>query len=97
MLKEDFAESFKNDQHDTIQSTYFRDQCFRIFTVCCHAKSPNNSDIRNYNAIVVTESSDYDRVTSMSCLQKVVYKIEYMHERGWENVYILKRWCGVAI
>ena len=50
--------------------------------------SPNNNDVINNNVIVVTESSDHDRVTSMSCLQKVVHKIEHMHEKTYENVYI---------
>ena len=49
--------------------------------VCCYAKSPNNSDARNVNVIVVTKCSDHDRVTSMSCLQKFVHKIELMQEK----------------
>ena len=53
MLHVDFAESCKIDQHDIIQSTYFRNQCFRMFTACCYAKNPNNNDVRNYNAIVL--------------------------------------------
>ena len=28
-----FAESYKNDQQDAIQSAYFRNQCCRIFTM----------------------------------------------------------------
>ena len=42
----------------------------------------------NDNAIAVTESSDHDRVASMNCLQKVVHKIEHMHEKTYENVYV---------
>ena len=40
------------------------------------------------NVIAVTESSDHDRVVSVSRLQKVVHKIEHMHEKTYENVYI---------
>ena len=87
MLHVEFAESYKNDQQDAMQSAYFGNQCFRIFTECCYAKSPNNNDVRNDNVIVVTENSDHDRVASMSCLQKVVLKIEHMHEKTYENVY----------
>ena len=68
MLHVDFAESYKNDQQDAIQSTYFGNQCLRIFTACCYAKNPNNNNVRNNNVIVVTESSDHDKVASMSCL-----------------------------
>ena len=81
MLHVDFTESYQNDQHDAIQSAYFGNQCLRTFTVCCYAKSPNNNDVRKDNVIVVTESSNHDKVASMSCLQKVVHKIEHMHEK----------------
>ena len=47
MLHVDFAESYKNDQQDVIQSEYFGNHCFRIFTACCYAESPNNNDIIN--------------------------------------------------
>ena len=46
------------------------------------------NNVRNDNFIVVTESSDHDRVQSMSCLQKVVHKIKYTHEKICENVYV---------
>ena len=88
MLHEDFAEIYKNHQQDVIQKAYFGNQCFRIFTACCYAKSPNNNDVRNDNVIVVTESSDHDRVASISCLQKVIHKIEHMHEKTYKNVYV---------
>ena len=57
-------------------------------TACFYAKSSNNNNVRNYNVIVVTESSDHDRVASMSCLQKVVHKIEHMHKKMYANVYV---------
>ena len=77
MLNVDFAESYKNDKRDA----YFGNQYFRILTACCYTKRPNNNDVRNDNAIFVTESSDRDRVTSMNCLQNVAHKMENMHEK----------------
>ena len=88
MLHVDFAENYKNDHQDTIQSAYFRNQRFRIFTACCYAKSTNNNDFRNYNVIVVAGSSDRDRVASLSCLQKVVHKMKRMHEKTYNNFYV---------
>ena len=38
--------------------------------------------------IVVIESFDHSRVVSMSCLQKVAHKIEHMHAKTYENVYV---------
>ena len=88
MLHEDFAEIYKNHQQDAIQKAYFGNQYFRIFTACFYAKSPNNNDVRNYNVIVVTESSYHDRVASISCLEEVIRKIEHIHEKTYENVYL---------
>ena len=88
MLHEDFAEIYKNHQQDAMQKAYFGNQCFRIFTACYSAKSPNNNDVDNDNVIVVTESSNHDRVASISFLQKVIHKIEHMHEKTYENVYV---------
>ena len=90
MLHVDFAENYKNDKRDV----YFGYQYFRIFTACWYAKSPNNNDVRNDNVIIVTKSSDHDRVTSMNCLQNIVHKMEHMHEKTYENVYV---WSGVTI
>ena len=45
--------------------------------MCCYAKRPNNNDVRNDNAIHVTESSCKNKVVPMNCLQT----IEHMHEK----------------
>ena len=76
--------------NNTIRSVYFENQCFSVFTACCYTKSTNNFDVRNYNVIVVSESSDHNSVASMSCLQKVVHQIKYIHmqEKTYDNVYV---------
>ena len=38
--------------------------------------------------MVATANSDRNRVTSMSCLQKVVHKIEHKHEKTCQSVYV---------
>ena len=73
MIQIDFAESYKNEQQDVIQSAYFGNQCFSIFTGCCYFNVQGN--IKNDNVIVVSEISDHDIVASMSCLEKVVHEI----------------------
>ena len=78
---------YENDQQDVIQSVYFGNQRFNIFTACSYTKSHNNNDVRN-DVIVFTKSSDHDRVASMSCLQKVVHKIEHTYGKTHENVYV---------
>ena len=45
----------------------------------------------------VTKTSDHNRVAFMSCLQKVVYKVEYMYEKTCENVYARSDGMGSQI
>ena len=59
--------------------------------MCCYTKSPNNNDIRNDNAITVTETSDHHSAAFMNCLEKVIHRIKHMHETLHENVYV---WSG---
>ena len=74
MVQVDFAASYKNDQQDAIQSAYFRNQCFSIFTACCYV---------NVEGVIKN-----DGVVSMSCLQKVVEEIELKNGKSYENLYV---------
>ena len=49
----DFAESYRNDQQNEIQSAYFVNQSFSLFTSCCYFKG-TTSKIRNKSVVVVT-------------------------------------------
>ena len=66
----DFAESYRNDQQNEIQNAYFGNQSFSLFTSCCYFEGVTN-EIRNKSVVVLTENSDHNRITSMSCLKKV--------------------------
>ena len=85
-IQVDFAESYKNERLDAIQTVYFGNQRFSIFTACCYFNAQGK--IKNDNVIVVTERSDHDRVASMSCLLKVVHEIESKHGKCYENLYV---------
>ena len=86
MVQVDFAESYKNDQQDAIQSAYFGNQCFSIFTACCYVNV--EGVIKNQSVVILTERSEHDRVASMSCLQKVVEEIELKNGKSYENLYV---------
>ena len=58
----DFDESYRNDQQNEIQSAYFGNQSFSLFTSCCYFKGVT-SEIRNKSVVVVTENSDHNRIT----------------------------------
>ena len=67
----DFAENYRNDQQDEIQSAYFGHQSFSLFTSCCYYKDGEDNLLQK-SVVIATENSDHNRVTSMSSLKKVV-------------------------
>ena len=67
----DFAENYRNDQQNEIQSAYFGHQSFSLFTSCCYYKDDGNI-LQQKSIVIITENSDHNRVTSMSSLRKVV-------------------------
>ena len=60
MIQVDFAERYKNWQHDAIQSPVFG---ISILTACCYFNAQGK--IKNDNVIVATERSGHDRVASI--------------------------------
>ena len=83
----DFAESYRNDQENKIQSAYFGNQSFLLFTSSCYFKGAT-SEIRNKSVIVVTENSDHNRITSTSCLKKETNTVEMECGKSFTNVVL---------
>ena len=67
----DFAENYRNDQQNEIQSAYFGHQSFPPFTSCYYYKYDGNI-LQQKSIVILTENSDHNRVTSMSSFRKVV-------------------------
>jgi len=60
-----FAKNYRNDQQNEIQSAYFGHQSCSLFTACCYYKDDGNT-LQQKSIVIVTESSDHNRITSMS-------------------------------
>ena len=84
----DFDESYRNDKENEIQRAYLGNQSFSLFTSCCYFKGIT-SKIRNESAVVVTENSDNNRITSMSCLKRVIDTVETQWGKSFTNVVLL--------
>lgn len=73
----DYSESYRNKQQDEIQSAYFGQSSFSIFTACAYYKADNSDDpLVKRSLTIVSESSDHSRVASMSCVKMVIEEIE---------------------
>ena len=83
----DLPESYRNDQQNEIQGAYLGNQSFSLFTLCCYFKG-SISEIRNKGVVVVTENSDHNRITSMSCLKNVIDTMETEYGKSFTNVVL---------
>ena len=86
----DFAESYRNDNENEIQSDYSGNQSFLLFTSCCYFKGAT-SEIGNKIVVVVTENLDHNRITSMNCLKKLIDTVETECGKSFTNVVL---WSG---
>ena len=93
LLYVDFAESYRNDQQNEIQNAYFGNQSFSLFTSCCYFKGAT-SEIKNKSVVVVTENSDHNRITSMSCLKKMIDTMETECGKSFTNFALCSNGMG---
>ena len=61
LVHDDFAETYRNDQQNEIQSAYFENESFPLFPSCCFFKGAT-SQIRNKRIVMVNENSDHNRL-----------------------------------
>lgn len=94
LIHVDFAESYSNIQQDAIQSSYFGQQTFSIFTACGYTKLEEDEHVKNDNVVVISEHSDHSRVGSMACLVSVVEKIEQIHQKQYPKLIIWSDGCA---
>lgn len=64
----DFSQSYKNQEHNEIQSAYFGHKCLSLFTACCYVRELSSNKVVAMPITVTTEGSEHSRQTSMSCL-----------------------------
>ena len=57
------------------------------FTSCCYFEGVTR-EIKNKSVVVVTETSDHTRITSMSCLKKVIGFVETKCGKSFANVVL---------
>ena len=73
----DYAESYKNSQQNEIQSAYFGNTAFSIFTACCYTKSlDDDGGLKKDSIFVISESKEHGRAAAITCVKKVIEKAE---------------------
>lgn len=70
----DYSESYKNKQQDEIQSAYFGQNSFSIFTASVYYK--DSEEVVKKPMTIISESSDHSRIASMSCINMLIEEVE---------------------
>ena len=65
-----YRENYTNEDQGQVQSAYFGQKSFSIFTTCCYLKV--DSVILNENVTVISEANDQSRSAAMSRWRKVL-------------------------
>ena len=92
----DYAESYKNVHQNEIQSAYFGNSIFNIFTACCYTKSliDNGDGLKKDSVVVVNESRDHNRIAALTCLKKVIEEVERVNAVKYTKVVVWSDGCA---
>ena len=92
----DYAESYKNVHRDEIQSGYFGNSIFRIFTACCYNKLliDNGDGLKKDPVVVISESKDQNRMAALTCLKKVIEEVERINAANYTKVVVWSDYCA---
>ena len=90
----DYAESYKNSQQNEIQSAYFGNSTFSIFTACCYTKSLDSGGLKKDSIVVVNDSKEHNGAAALTCLKKVVEKAEEINVAKYDKIIVWSDGCS---
>ena len=78
LIQIDCSENNANQDQNQIQSVYFGQSCFSIFTACCYL--PIDRVLVNKNITVTFEASDHSMIAALSCWLRVLSDIKEKYQ-----------------
>ena len=76
LIHVDYSESCNNTQQDEIQSAYFGQQNFSIFTSYSYYREAEQGDLAKIPIAVISESSNHSRIAAFTCTNAIVNKLK---------------------
>ena len=90
LIHTDYSESYNNTQKDEIQSAYFGQQNFSIFTFCSYYCEVEQGDLAKIPIAVISESSAHSRITAFTCTNAIITELKKRMKVSWKNSF-----CGL--
>ena len=71
-----YSEGYSNSQKDEVQSAYFGQQNFSIFTSCSYYRDSGEDNLTKVPMAVISESNDHSRIAAFSCIVTIVDELK---------------------
>ena len=86
LINLDFSENYSNRNQNEIQSAYFGNNSFSLFTACAFYN--NQGKTEKVSVTITTEGSDKSRVTSISCVDFLIQFLRSKIEKEIDTIHI---------
>ena len=78
LIHVDHSESYSNSEQDEVQSAYFGEQNFSIFTSCSYYRDSGKDNLTKVPMAVISESNDHSRIAAFSYIVTIIDELKKM-------------------
>ena len=90
----DYSKSYKRQDQNEIQSAYFGQASFSLFTACAYYRCGKTNEIKTMPTTITSEASDKSRMASITCVKKVMDHVLSKIVNKIDMVYIVSDGCA---
>ena len=95
LMHVDYSKSYNNTHKDEIESAYFGQQNFNIFTFCSYYCEVKEGNLEKIPIAVISESSAHSRITAFTCTNAIVNKLKKMVKGSFKKLIFLSDRCSL--
>ena len=95
LIHVNYSKSYIKTQQDEIQSAYFGQQNFTIFTFCSYYREAEQGDLAKIPIAVISESSDHSWI-AFTCTNAIVNELKKEDERFVEKSHFVEWWMLIS-
>ena len=90
----DYSENYKSQDQNEIQSAYFGQASFSLFTACPYYRCSKTNDIKTMPTAITSEVSGKSQMASITCVKKVINHVLSKIVNKIDMVYIVSDGCA---
>ena len=97
LIHVDYSESYNNAQQDEIQSVYFDQLNFSIFTSRSYCHEAEQGDLAKIPIAVISESSDHSQIATFTCTNAIVNELKKRMKDSLKKLILWRDGCSLQI